>query len=215
MVDEKPKVESTQLTVVDEYDYSSLVTDDPDSRNFVESWNRKMIGGDILDELLITPYKTIRESSFIKYVVEYYKNPTDENRLALFDLIKSPKVEIRVVDDNDPKKLLFVMPPIFSDIDTRVKLKDHNSMTSVERLVHNAKHIRERAGSMGDVYFANEAKKLDFKINDTESNRVIAEILHKYGVTIPGFGFDEPQQETPKQITSTTTNDDSGYSDEW
>lgn len=215
MGSEKIKTELTKPDVIDEYDHSSLATNDPYNKSFVESWNNRMIGGDILDELIAKPFKAVKESDFIKYVVGYYKNPTDENRLALFNLIKSPLVDIRVLDDNNFEKILFVMPPMFHTIEARPKLKDHNSIPSIEQLVLDAKNIRERAGAMGDIYFAKKARNYDVKIIDDGSNMEIAKILHKYGVTLPGFNLDSSENEKTEQSVSINHNEDSGYSDEW
>lgn len=198
----------------DQYDHSVFATDDPVSMSVVGNYAARQVGGDVLDELIEPPSVTINERTFINFVVNYYRQPTDDNRLRLLNLVKSPNAVIKVVDNADTKKLLFVFPSVFCKINAMSKLKDHASMSSIEKLVHEADAIRRRAGVLGEVALAAGAKEMVYNTDEEATNFQIIEILKRYGVDISPDQSSDVKTEETKSNTN-TKNDDTGYIDEW
>jgi hypothetical protein len=201
---------------IDEYDYSQYITDDPDVRNLVEGHLKKELGDIDFNELITKPTVTMSESTFIRYVVAYYKDPSEDRRAILLGVIKNPRAQIRVVDDAEHKEL-FIMPPLLAEIDTRVKAMNHTQLSSIERLIAHARNIRERSGVIGDIALAKEAFGRNIiKVKDDGSDKVIANILKRYGLCNPSEEVNDSLKRGKVYGPNPTTNsNDEGYIDEW
>lgn len=184
---------------------------------YVKSLTNRMLGGmEVLNELIEPVHIKLNETAFINYIINYYKNPTDENKIKVFELLKNQyRAEIHVYDDNDLNKLLFKMPSIFCNIESiEFSYKDFNSLSSIERLVHEARKIRERAGIQGDYFLIENFKKIPMITDEEKTNLEILKILHRYGVVNLDENKEEANVET-KAENNGEVKEETGYIDEW
>jgi len=185
--------------------------------SYLKSLTDRMLGGiNTLNEIVEPVYIKLNETAFIKYIINYYKNPTDENKIKVFELLRNQyRAEIHVYDDNDHNKLLFKMPSIFCNIESiQLNIDGYNSISSIERLVHEARKIRERAGFQGDLFLVENFKKIPMVTDEEKTNLEILKILHRYGVVNLDKTSEEDNTETNTE-NNNEVKEETGYIDEW